>query len=571
MSLTRRLLLWSFAVGGVLVLLVAALATRRLEARLVEAVVRELEHRAHNLAPHWRTGVDPDSLADAWAASLGGRVTLLTPDGRAVGDSDYDPPALAQLGSFADREEVMSAMRGAPASARREGAAAGIEYLFVAIRAPMGIIRVAQPTGPLDDILAGARSDILLGGVVALAIVMLLSALLARAISRPIVELRDVAQAFAAGDVSRRPTLVAPGEIGDLATALYRMAGQLGARLEALQQEEALLLALIESLNEGIVAVDPRGRIVRINESGRRLLGIRATGDLTVDHLPRERLLRDALDAALRGQPTPGMELRVDDRTLLLTARPLPDRSAVLALYDLTPVRRLETIRRDFVANVSHELKTPLTVVSGFAETLTEDALPPEQRRQFAETIRVNARRMQRIVDDLLDLSRIESGGWVPVAAKLDLRTIAADALAPLLAAAEAKTLSIEIAPGAEAESIHADPTALRQILGNLIENAVRYTPAVGRISIFSERAGDGVWVGVRDSGVGIPAEHLPRIFERFYRVDPARSRDAGGTGLGLAIVRHLTEAHGGRVRAESTPGTGTTIASFFPDRVTMS
>ena len=567
MRLTQRLLLWSFAVGGVLVLLIVAVATRRLETRVVDAAVHELERDAHNLAANWRPGVDPDSLADAWAASLAGRVSLLAPDGRALGDSDYDPPALAQLGSLADRAEVRAAMRGASASARRESATAGIEYLYVAVRAQPGIIRVAQPTGPLDDILAGARTDILIGGLLALVVVMLLSVLFARAVSRPLVELRDVAQAFAAGDVSRRPTLVAPGEIGDLSTALYRMAGQLGSRLEALQQEEALLLALIESLNEGIVAVDPRGRIVRINESGRRLLGIRASGPLTVDHLPRDRMLREALDAALHGQPTPGVEMRLDDRTLLLTARPLPDRSAVLALYDLTPVRRLETIRRDFVANVSHELKTPLTVVSGFAETLIEEGLPAEQRRQFAETIRVNARRMQRIVDDLLDLSRIESGGWIPAPITLDISAVAGEAIAPLRDAVEAKGIAIELSVPRDVESVHADPTAIRQILGNLIDNAIRYTPSGGRVTVFAEREGEGVWIGVRDTGIGIPAEHLSRIFERFYRVDPARSRDAGGTGLGLAIVRHLAEAHGGRVRAQSAPGVGTTIAVRFPDR----
>ena len=566
MKLTRRLLLSSLAVGGVLVLLVAALATRRLGDRLLTSATAALELDARHLARAWTPGMDADSLADAWAAALGSRVTLLARDGRPLGDSDYDRPALERLESFADRPEVRAAASGAPASVRRDAAAAAGDHLFVAVLAPQGIVRLAQPTSALDEILAGARADILLGGVVALVVAMLLAAMFARAISRPIVELRDVAQAFAAGDVTRRPTLVAPGEIGDLATALYRMAGQLGARLEALQREEALLLALIESLNEGIVAVNPRGRIVRLNESGRRLLGIRANAELTVDHLPRDRVLREALDAALAGDATPATELRVGDRTLLLTARALPDRSAVLALYDLTPVRRLETVRRDFVANVSHELKTPLTVVSGFAETLTEEGLPETQRRQFAETIRANARRMQRIVDDLLDLSRIESGGWIPAPARLDAATAAADALAPLRDVAAAKGVDIHVAIDPRARELHADPTAVRQILGNLIENAVRYTPSGGRVTIFTERRDEGVRLGVRDTGIGIPAEHLPRIFERFYRVDPARSRDAGGTGLGLAIVRHLTEAHGGRVRAESTPGGGTSITASFPD-----
>jgi signal transduction histidine kinase len=258
----------------------------------------------------------------------------------------------------------------------------------------------------------------------------------------------------------------------------------------------------------------------------------------------------------------------------------------VVALLDLTASRRLEAVRRDFVANVSHELKTPLTVVGGFAETLTDEDLSPDRRRQFAETILANTRRMQRIVDDLLDLSRIESGGWVPKPVVVDTRAAAADAVLPSKALAEDKGVALELFIPDDARTVLADPTALRQVLTNLVENAVRHTPA-GSVTVTAHRENgvsggphsdgsalhpadaseQGVWLTVRDTGVGIAAEHLPRIFERFYRVDRARSREAGGTGLGLAIVRHLVEAHGGRVRADSQPGRGTSVAAFFPDR----
>jgi signal transduction histidine kinase len=238
----------------------------------------------------------------------------------------------------------------------------------------------------------------------------------------------------------------------------------------------------------------------------------------------------------------------------------------VIALFDLTPMRRLETVRRDFVANVSHELKTPLTVIGGFAETLADEDLPVEQRRKFAETIRVHARRMQRIVDDLLDLSRIESGGWRPNPTAVDFASAATDALVTFRDAAAAKRITIRVEPAPDASTVFTDPTALRQILSNLVENAIRYTAEGGVVTAFSEPERGGVRVGVRDTGVGIAPDHLSRIFERFYRVDPARSRDAGGTGLGLSIVRHLVEAHGGRVRAESAIARGTTIIAFFPD-----
>jgi len=449
---------------------------------------------------------------------------------------------------------------------------------------------VVGATASVPDLLRIAKRDVVLTGGIALALASAVAFLFARAVSRPIEELRDVARALAAGDLSRRPLLTAPGEVGDLAIALHRLGEQLGSRLITLEEEDSLLTALFDSLNEGVIAVDARQRVVRINATGRRLLRAATPVPFPLDYLPRERVFRESVTDALAGGVTEAAETTVDGRSLALTARPLAGGGAVVALLDLTATRRLEAVRRDFVANVSHELKTPLTVVGGFAETLTDEELPPERRRQFAETILANTRRMQRIVDDLLDLSRIESGGWVPKPVPVDVRAAAADAVLPSKAAAEAKGIAIELCVPDDARKMRADPTALRQVLTNLVENAVRHT-AAGSVTVTTHRedggpASDlagarqtagappapatavesGVWLTVRDTGVGIAAEHLPRIFERFYRVDRARSREAGGTGLGLAIVRHLAEAHGGRVRAESQVGRGTSVAVFFPD-----
>jgi two-component system, OmpR family, phosphate regulon sensor histidine kinase PhoR len=202
--------------------------------------------------------------------------------------------------------------------------------------------------------------------------------------------------------------------------------------------------------------------------------------------------------------------------------------------------------------------------VSGCAETLLDDGIPPEQQRRFVATIRENATRMQRIVDDLLDLSRIESGGWQPAVLQVEVAGTVRDVFTAVQPAAAAKRLSLESAIAPDATHVRADPTAFRQILTNLIENAVQYT-SVGRVRLSTRAVDGGVWVEVSDTGIGIAAEHLPRIFERFYRVDAGRSREQGGTGLGLAIVRHLADAHGGRVEATSTVGRGTTISAFFP------
>jgi two-component system phosphate regulon sensor histidine kinase PhoR len=343
------------------------------------------------------------------------------------------------------------------------------------------------------------------------------------------------------------------------------MTEELARRLESLREEDALLTALVESLNEGVLALNERGEVARINERGRQLLRIATAVPFPSEVLPRNPTLRQAIETALSGSPAEAAELQISGRTLAVTARPLAAGGAVVTLFDLTPVRRLETVRQDFAANVSHELKTPLTVVHGFAETLLDPNLSSEQRRHFTEAILGNATRMQRIVDELLDLSRIESGGWVPNPTWVDATALVRDVFTTVESAAERKGLRL-VVDVPTASRIYADPTAARQVLCNLVENAVRYTSA-GTVAVCAERIDGGVWVRVRDTGVGIAPEHLSRIFERFYRVDASRSRSEGGTGLGLAIVKHLVDAHGGRVEAASEPGVGTTVSVFFPNR----
>jgi two-component system phosphate regulon sensor histidine kinase PhoR len=270
------------------------------------------------------------------------------------------------------------------------------------------------------------------------------------------------------------------------------------------------------------------------------------------------------VDQVMQGKPVQDREVEMEGRTLLMNARPLPSGGAVLVLHDLTEVRRLESMRRDFVANVSHELKTPLTSISGYAETLLSDTLDPEMSQRFLATIAGNARRMQRLVDDLLDLARLEAGRWQPEPEPIDVAAICRETWEQLGDGSRAAAVDFRIEIGAGAEVILADSDAVRQILSNLIENSLRYTPAGGRITCRSVRDQNWVALSVSDTGTGIVPDHLARIFERFYRSDPGRSREEGGTGLGLAIVKHLVEAHGGRVSAESELGVGTTITCWF-------
>ena len=377
-------------------------------------------------------------------------------------------------------------------------------------------------------------------------------------------QLRDTARAIAAGDLTARAPLAGPAGIADAAVALRTLAGQLHDRTHALDQADALIAGLVESLNEAVIVVDSSHRVVRINAAARGLLEISQSLPFPVERLPRAPALQEALRAALAGDAVDRIETEVRGRQMSVTARTLPDGGAVLAALDLTPLRRLETVRRDFVANVSHELRTPLTVVRGFAETLAAEDMDANTAREFSAKIRTSTERMQRIVDDLLDLSRMESGGWIPEPTLIDLHSLAADVVGQSAARARDKRLSLNVEIADGADTVYADRIALAQTLANLVENGVRHTDS-GTVTLFAQPAPNGVAVGVRDTGRGIPAEHLPRIFERFYRADPGRARDSGGTGLGLAIVKHLVEAHGGHVHAESSVGRGTTVQAFFP------
>jgi signal transduction histidine kinase len=366
-------------------------------------------------------------------------------------------------------------------------------------------------------------------------------------------------------------------ELADLDQAVERLAVRIADRDREMARGGAEVSAFLDAISEGILQLDAAGRIVRANPRARSLLRLGRQGvGLPAATQIRNADLRALLDRALAGTPVDATEIALDDRRLLVSARPLADGGAagtggaVIAFVDLTEVRRLESVRRDFVANVSHELKTPLTSIRGYTETMLNDDLPPELQRQFLEVVHKNADRLHRIVDDLLDLSRLESGGWRPDCRPVDVLEVVADVWSGY--ADRARAQRINFVPPAHPATVYADPGGLRQVLSNLIDNSLRYTADGGRIEVRVAPAANGsaalpeyTSIEVRDTGIGIPSEALPRIFERFYRVDPARSRAAGGTGLGLSIVRHLVESMGGEVAAESELGKGTTIRVRLP------
>src|SRR5690242_13067166 len=564
---TRLFVTTSLPVAVAVVGLVAA-ADSLLRHNLEDEIARSLEHEARVLAAllpadslRW-----PD-LARQLGAGIGHRVTLIDPKGNVRGDTEFDRNALGQLENHLTRPEVRQALSTGVGRGERLSASTNERRMYVAVRGgPPGIAitRVSTTLAAVDAQVTAVQSAVAFAGLAAIVAAGFLAWLLSRELARPLVELGDAARTIADGGPPAFPASNVP-EIAQHIVALRAMHRQLDQRFLDLVHEREETAALIETMADGIVAADARGAIVMLNRAARRLLGFGPDDPFpALAELFYDKAARELVAAALAGRETEPRELERDGRLLLVSGRALPNGGALLVIRDVTELRHLEAVRRDFVANVSHELKTPLTSIAGYAETLATEASAGTQTERFAQIILNNAKRMQRLVDDLLDLSRIESGRWQPDPQRVDVRALAGDVWAVFSDRAGERRIQFTAAAG-DVHHLTADPDALRQVLTNLFDNALRHTPPGGRITVALEPAAGGVTLAVTDTGSGIAPEHLPRIFERFYRADPGRSREEGGTGLGLAIVKHLVEAHGGRVEARSSLGRGTTIRIFFP------
>jgi two-component system phosphate regulon sensor histidine kinase PhoR len=422
------------------------------------------------------------------------------------------------------------------------------------------------------------RVVLLIGGavVVAVPICSVLSARLARRMGRPLRDLIGVADKLGEGNSGQRVFTEGQDEIGELVWAFNRMSEQLDARIARLEEDRQQLRTILSGMVEGVVALDSGQRILYANERATQLLGLpwQAPVGRRLWEVVRQRPLLDVVQRALDSSEPQREELGWSGssmRSLTVHAARLPGlppRGAVLVLHDTTELRRLERLRQEFVANVSHELKTPLSIIKACVETLLDGAVDdPKHRRQFLEQLEAQSTRLHVLILDLLSLARIESGTELFDFQPLLVCEIVTACMERHRPRAESKGQVFEMVPPADDEglAVWADEEALEQILDNLLDNAVKYTPQEGRVSMRWRREGEQVCLEVTDTGIGIPEADLPRIFERFYRVDKARSRELGGTGLGLSIVKHLAQAMRGSVRATSRSGQGTTFTVSLP------
>jgi len=425
-SFAKRLVLGTIVILFVAVLILVWGAERSLRRHLEGDFARSLEGEARLI----REAIPPDSLG--WdeavhrlARQNGHRITLIDRAGRVRADSDFPPGPLPAIENHAGRPEVRAAFGGARGVATRRSETVGRLLMYVAVPGGPGVIRVAADLAQVDEIIRRAQRAVAGTALLALLVGTVLALVAGRSVAQPLTGIAVAARAIAAGSPPRFPRSGIP-DIDVLVQALRQMHRQLGDRFDELRREQAESSALVESMVEGVVAADGRGRIVTANPAARRLLGYGPADPLPdLAELFRVKAAREVVDAVLQGQPVQDRQLEMDGRVFLVNARPLPTGGAVLVLHDLTEVRRLEAVRRDFVANVSHELKTPLTSISGYAETLLGDSTDAETTHRFLATILSNARRMQRLVDDLLDLSRIEAGRWQPDRTEVDVAGVA--------------------------------------------------------------------------------------------------------------------------------------------------
>jgi two-component system phosphate regulon sensor histidine kinase PhoR len=581
-------------------------------ADLESQLVAEARVLADSLQPLMAQGESADvlnSLARRWASLLGARITIIGVDGTVLGESQHDR---TEMGNHLDRPEVQQALTNGQGSSIRFSQTVGYEMMYVAlpVRAPsgdrvMGVVRVALPLRQIEASVGRLRQTILTAGLFTALLAALMALLIAERTARPVRRLTDVAERMAEGDLGARLLPTSQDEVGQLTLAFNHMADQLREKVTTLAEEQDRLAVLLEHMADGVLITDAGGKVQLINPAAARLLGTTqsaALGRSFVQVVRDYRLVElwencseqseeqsaavelDRLGLFLQVIVTPLQEItpppaahydaggtRLDLQPKYRHLVPKYRQAQVAILQDLTQIRRLDAVRRDFISNISHELRTPLASLKALVDTLRDGALddPPAAQR-FLDRIETEVDAMTQMVQELLELSRIESGR-VPLSL---VPTPVADVVVPsverLYPQAERAGLGLTVDLPSDLPQVLADAERVREVVTNLVHNAIKFTRPGGRVTVRAypvedegqrpeaDRYHSAVIIEVADTGVGIPADDLPRIFERFYKADRARS--GGGTGLGLAIAKHVVQGHGGRIWAESIEGQGSTF-----------
>ena len=515
------------------------------------------------------------SLADIVAQeglAAGARATVIDASGKVLADSESNP---AQMENHAQRAEFVAALAGKTGENERRSAALGIPFLYVAAPISGGAVRLAYPLSDIEAVQAQVRRRLFWGSVIASFIALLIAAGASIWMSRRLERIVDVAARIERGDLRARVNENPMDEIGRVAAAIDKTAQQVERSFAAVRSSQRQLETLLNSMQDAVIAVSADGLVRWANQKMDRLVPQHTRLNAPVVETIRDPDFLATVKAATTSKEvtTSRATSIVPGRAFDVTAAPLPDGGVVAVLRDLTETERVEKTRRDFIANVSHELRTPLTSIQGYTETLL-DTIHDESpsTREFLEIIRKNTARMSRLTEDLLTLARVESGETRFETEPVPPVELLHDAEESFREIARGQGVDLQIMDShngsGSVESLPlvlADREAIHQVFSNLIDNAMKYGRGGGRVELGARAAQRGIEFYVKDFGAGISSEHLPRLFERFYRVDKARSRESGGTGLGLAIAKHIMRAHGGAIRAESELNHGSTFVFTLP------
>jgi two-component system, OmpR family, phosphate regulon sensor histidine kinase PhoR len=539
---------------------------RAWETSLRDEIQRSLTAKTRLFANRVESDRNTHSLQDIAAQegqAAGARATIIDPTGRVLADSEADA---ASMENHRERKEFASALSGNIGVDERRSRTIGVPFLFVAAPISGGAVRMAHPLSDVEAASRRVHQTLLLGSCVAFIIVMILAAIGAHYTSRRLQRIVNFADRIAAGDLTARISATSLDEIGQVATSLDKTARKLEHSFLAVQTSQYQLETLLNSMQDAVIAVGADGRVQWANRGMDRLVPQRTRLNAPVVETVRDPQFLAALRSATEGKKFASARAAsiLPGRSFDVTAAPLPGGGAVAVLRDLTETERVEKTRRDFIANVSHELRTPLTSIQGYTETLLDSTTDNGHVHEFLEIVRKNAARMSRLTEDLLTLARVESGEQRFVTQPTSPGDLLDDAVESFREIARAQGIELTVEEVANT-TVNADREAIHQVFSNLIENAVKYAASGGKIVLGARNCERGVEFYVRDFGSGIASEHLPRLFERFYRVDKARSRESGGTGLGLAIAKHITLAHSGAIRAESELNHGSTFLFTLP------
>jgi two-component system phosphate regulon sensor histidine kinase PhoR len=521
------------------------------------------------------TGPGIDAESDRLAQAVDARVTLIERDGRVAGDSSVDGQALATLDNHLNRPEVQLAREGQVAVVERYSTTVQADMVYAAVSAShpqIAYVRVALPLTAVAQQVRRVGANALIAFALAAPVAVVLAWLSSALLARRVQSIAAVARRYGAGDLTRPSHDYGSDELGDVARVLDASAQDLGRRVEELARDRAHMEAILAGMVEGVLVLDQQGRVQLVNRAAQQMLNVDASarGRRYLEVI-RHPDISAQLTAALSGHDadTHELSLGLDPSQLFVTraapVSPAGNGGAVLVLHDITDLRRADQIRRDFVANVSHELRTPLTAIRGYVEALLDERPDPEQTRHFLEIVARHSARMERLVADLLHLARLDARQEPLEIAACDIQQIFTSVVADVSRTLEANAQRVAISVNPDARTVEADPAKLHDIVRNLVENAISYAGERADVRLDAARRDGRVEITVSDSGPGIPPADLTRVFERFYRVDKARSHP-GGVGLGLAIVKHLVELHGGAAIVENRPEGGARFTIALPE-----